>query len=79
MSDTPRTDAEEWDADLDMVVDSDFARTLERELAEARKALVWFWQHLDRVLLNAGYLRPQIPDEHGHALRQARDAVDRDE
>ena len=45
-------------------------------LKEARKALVWFWQHLDRVLLNAGYLRPQIPDEHGHALRQARDAVD---
>ena len=43
MSDTPRTDAEEWDADLDMVVDSDFARTLERELAEARKALVWVW------------------------------------
>ena len=35
MSDAPRTDAEEWDAAWgNMVVDADFARTLERDLAE---------------------------------------------
>lgn len=36
MKPTPRTDANEWDADLgNMVVYSDFARTLERELSDA--------------------------------------------
>ena len=34
-SDTPRTDTEELDMGAD-VVDADFARTLERELAEAK-------------------------------------------
>jgi len=43
MSDTPRTDAREWDWHEDcspvddMIVDADFARQLERELAEARR------------------------------------------
>jgi hypothetical protein len=40
MSDTPRTDDEEMSPRLDvecMIVSADFARQLERELAEARK------------------------------------------
>lgn len=43
MSNTPRTDAatvrmERLDGDIDEVVSADFARTLERELIEARSA-----------------------------------------
>ncbi len=43
MSDTPRTDAREWDWHEDcslvddMIVDADFARQLERELFDVRK------------------------------------------
>jgi hypothetical protein len=43
MSDTPRTDAREWDWHddrllvVDMIVDADFARQLERELGEMTK------------------------------------------
>jgi predicted RNase H-like nuclease (RuvC/YqgF family) len=45
MSDTPRTDAREWDWHEDcspvddMIVDADFARQLERELAKAQNIL----------------------------------------
>lgn len=39
MSDTPRTDEAEKYRVLDGVVSSDFARTLERELAETRRKL----------------------------------------
>jgi hypothetical protein len=45
MSNTPRTDIcevkmERLDGDFDHVVSADFARQLERELAEAREAIV---------------------------------------
>ncbi len=53
MSDTPRTDAVEWDADLhNMAVDADFARSLERENARLRAELarVIAWIRRDRSL-----------------------------
>jgi chromosome segregation ATPase len=59
MSDTPRTDAREWDWHEDcslvddMIVDADFARQLERELAEAREDRdVWKANHDNQVALN---------------------------
>jgi hypothetical protein len=47
MSDTPRTDAAEkhayeYDDDMTPVVESNFARQLERELAEARESMPWY-------------------------------------
>ena len=39
MSDTPRTDVEAEENGLNRVVSADFARQLERELAEARRLL----------------------------------------
>jgi hypothetical protein len=50
MSDTPRTDAEAWEVfsscatEIDVVVEADFARTLERELAAAHAALIGLWR-----------------------------------
>ena len=42
MSDTPRTDVEAEENGLNRVVSADFARQLERELAEAQRKLeVW--------------------------------------
>ena len=42
MSDTPRTDVEAEENGLNRVVSADFARQLERELAEAQRNLeVW--------------------------------------
>jgi len=54
MSDTPRTDAREWDWHddwslvVDMIVDADFARQLERELAEAKES--WRFSSICREL-----------------------------
>ena len=42
MSDTPRTDVEAEENGLNRVVSADFARQLERELAESQRKLeVW--------------------------------------
>jgi hypothetical protein len=40
MSDTPRTDVESWRENRTEVVTADFARQLERELAELRAATI---------------------------------------
>jgi hypothetical protein len=69
MSDTPRTDAREWDWHEDcspvddMIVDANFARQLERELAEARDKI----KNLHRLLENI-----LKPDSDGQDYKEAR-------
>ena len=49
---TPRTDAEAEENGLNRVVSADFARQLERELAEARRELeVWSRRYADLEVL----------------------------
>ena len=54
MSDTPRTDKNEWDWNEDcslddpMIVTADFARQLERELAEAKQLIASFEEEVNK-------------------------------
>ena len=57
MSDTPRTDVEAEENGLNRVVSADFARQLERELAEARRDA----SASENVLWGNGFVRCDIP------------------
>ena len=57
MSDTPRTDVEAEENGLNRVVSADFARQLERELAEARRDA----SVLEDVMLRNGFVKCDIP------------------
>ena len=65
MSDTPRTDDEEMSPRLDvecMIVSADFARQLERELAEARKQRDEWFEVFAKNLKEKGNLRDHLAE-----------------
>lgn len=82
MSDTPRTDSRERlshefttngvvTGEIELV-DIEWARQLERELARVQKALVWLWLQLCAACDIGAIPRPDVPRDVVNAVDAAR-------